>query len=275
MKVASSFQDLGSCFSEDRDLKEDVKWEWVRYCEPSVRRRICVKSAVWARMQRGDAWREVAPTVTYRVETRGMSEAQWQKVDFFKLKCLLSMCKVTRMKKRRGVRAGVRDKMSDGLEPKLFTWLRYVKRMSEEQLPRTLYCAEVEGCRDRGRLCLRWLDGVKNVYIAGIEVCKCETQGVEWRNSMNDKDSSANTIRMTEHTFDAKQRRSALWRSGKHCYTPALNHHLATGGHRNEFSITSMASVQSIKKIPRKCVRESLWCIYLFLARPSPSYRML
>ena len=47
------------------------------------------------------------------------------------------------------------------MKKKVFKWFKHVVRMSEECSSKRKYGFEMEGKRDRGRPCTRWLHGVK------------------------------------------------------------------------------------------------------------------
>ena len=56
-----------------------------------------------------------------------------------------------------GRRVGVRGKMSFRVDRKVSKWFGHAERMSGERLTIRVYEPEVEGRRDRGRPCTRWL----------------------------------------------------------------------------------------------------------------------
>jgi trehalose utilization protein len=45
----------------------------------------------------------------------------------------------------------------------VLSWYGHVERMEEERVVKRVYRSKVEGNRGRGRLKLRWVDGVKAV----------------------------------------------------------------------------------------------------------------
>jgi len=56
--------------------------------------------------------------------------------------------------------------MSDRVDRTVLKWFGHVERMSEERMTKTLQELSVEDRRDRGKLCRRWLNGVKKAYNA-------------------------------------------------------------------------------------------------------------
>jgi len=60
--------------------------------------------------------------------------------------------------------------MSDRVNRTVSKWSGHVERMSEERMTKTLQELNVEDRKDRGRLCKRWLNGVKKA---------CNTRSLE------------------------------------------------------------------------------------------------
>ena len=58
-------------------------------------------------------------------------------------------------------RVGVREKMSEIIDHMALKRFGHVKRLSGEWLSKRAYESMVEGRRDGGRPCARWLDGVR------------------------------------------------------------------------------------------------------------------
>ena len=57
-------------------------------------------------------------------------------------------------------RVDVSGEMSDGGDRKVLKWLGHMRCKSDARLIKKVYEFDLEGSRDRGRTCLRRLDGV-------------------------------------------------------------------------------------------------------------------
>ena len=97
-EVESSFRILGSCFSKDGGQQEDIK---MRVGEGQKTFR--VKNIIFnvrstsLGVRRGLHHRKSTPTVTYGAETLALRTDEGYKLGILKLKCLRSMCVVTRI----------------------------------------------------------------------------------------------------------------------------------------------------------------------------------
>ena len=65
--------------------------------------------------------------------------------------------------------------MNDTADRKVLEWFEHVKRVNGDRLTHRLSESEVEGGKDRGRLCMRLRDGVKKA---------CNTRSLELRDTM-------------------------------------------------------------------------------------------
>ena len=118
----------------------------------------------------------VVQTMTHGAETWSMRMEERRKLDVMELKCLQSMCSVIRKDRWRNdeVTRGVcvRKEMSDRVNRQVLELFRQVERMSGERLTKRVYQFEVGGRRDRGRSCMKWLDGVKKACNARLPKLK-------------------------------------------------------------------------------------------------------
>jgi len=77
--------------------------------------------------------RIVVPTVMYGSESWGMKVEERDKLDVAEMKCLRSMCGVTRMDRVRNEvvrgRVGVPEKLSKKVDRKVLKWLGRVEQM--------------------------------------------------------------------------------------------------------------------------------------------------
>ena len=98
MEAVTSFKYLGSCFSSDGGVKEDVSMrvgEGMRTF--GAMKRMWNGRSVSLRVKRELYERIVVPTVMYGSESWGMKVEERSKLDVAEMKCLRSMCRVTRM----------------------------------------------------------------------------------------------------------------------------------------------------------------------------------
>ena len=94
-----------------------------------------------------------------------MKVEERNKLDVSEMKCLRSMCRVTKMDRVRNEvvreRVGVTESLSKRVDRKVFKWFGHVERMGGERMTKRVYVSEVEGERGRGRPPFRWRDGVR------------------------------------------------------------------------------------------------------------------
>ena len=166
MEVVTSFKYLGSCFSSDGGVKEDVSMrvgEGMRTF--GAMKRMWSGRSVSLRVKRELYERIVVPTVMYGSESWGMKVEERNKLDVAEMKCLRSMCRVTRMDRVRNEvvreRVGVSENLSKRVDRKVLKWFGHVERMGSERLTKRVYVSDVEGERGRGRPPFRWKDGVR------------------------------------------------------------------------------------------------------------------
>ena len=182
MEVVNSFKYLGSCFSSDGGVKEDVSMrvgEGMRTF--GAMKRMWSGRSVTVRVKRELYERVVVPTVMYGSESWGMRVEERDKLDVAEMKCLRSMCGVTRMDRVRNEvvreRVGVPEKLSKRVDRKVLKWFGHVERMGNERMTKRVYVSEVEGNRGRGRPPFRWRDGVRRAC-AEREIGLEEARGV-------------------------------------------------------------------------------------------------
>ena len=97
----------------------------------------------------------VVPTVMYGSESWGMKMEEKGKLDVAAMKCLRSMCRVTRMDSVRNEvvrkRVSVTVKLSKRVDKKVLKFFGQVERMESGRMTKRVYVSEVEGERGRGR----------------------------------------------------------------------------------------------------------------------------
>ena len=91
--------------------------------------------------------RIVVPTVMYGSESWGMKVEERGKLDVAEMKCLRSMCGVTRMDRVRNEvvreRVGVPEKLSGRVDRKVLKWFGHVEQMGSERMTKRVYVSEV------------------------------------------------------------------------------------------------------------------------------------
>ena len=105
------------------------------------------------------------PTALYGAETWNMGMADKKRLDVVEMRCLRSMCGVTRRDRVRNEevrrRTGVTRELSGRAEQSVLKWFGHVERMDENRLVKRIVESDVRGVRLRGRPQLGWKDGVK------------------------------------------------------------------------------------------------------------------
>ena len=135
----------------------------------------------------------VVPTALYGAETWGASVRDRKRLDVMEMKCLRSMCGVTRRDRVRNEevhrRVGVHGTLSERMDKRVLSWFGHVERMEENRLTKRVYKSSAEGVRGRGRPKLGWMDGVKRaveergVNVDGAKELACDRS--EWRAFVN------------------------------------------------------------------------------------------
>ena len=108
----------------------------------------------------------IVPTVLYGGEAWGLKKAERERLDVMEMKCLRSICGVTRLDRIENVelrrRVGVSRPMGVRAVEKLLSWFGHMERMKGERLTKRVYESEVGGARRRGRPPKGWMDAVKD-----------------------------------------------------------------------------------------------------------------
>ena len=110
MEVINSFKYLGSCFSSDGGVKEDVSMRVGEGMKTfGAMKRVWSARSVTLNVKRELYERIVVPTVMYGSESWGMRVEERKRLDVAEMRCLRSMCGVTRWDRLRNgeVREGV------------------------------------------------------------------------------------------------------------------------------------------------------------------------
>ncbi|KAK7882210.1 hypothetical protein WMY93_028384 [Mugilogobius chulae] len=174
LEEVECFQYLGSHVSVDGGIEGEVEFRM-----NEVRK-------IWGGMKRVfecrslgmDAKRRlyegvVVPAALYGAETWSLKVAEKRKLNVMEMKCLRSMCGVTRMDRVRNEevrrRTGVVRELADRAERKALGWFGHVERMEGERLVKKVYEADGPGLRLRGRPRMGWMDGDKAMEMEKLD----------------------------------------------------------------------------------------------------------
>ncbi len=135
----------------------------------------------------------LVPTALYGAETWNKGAVERNRLDVMEMRCLRSMCGVTRMDQVRNEevrrRTGIVKELAERAEQGVLRWFGHVERMEEKHFVKKVTRSDVRGIRPRGRPRMRWLESVKralgargmSVEQGGVLVCDRN----EWRAIVN------------------------------------------------------------------------------------------
>jgi Reverse transcriptase (RNA-dependent DNA polymerase). len=107
----------------------------------------------------------VVPTVLYGAETWGLREDERRRLDVLEMKCLRSMCGVTRLDRIRNeeIRRRTREEkeLSARVDQRVLSWFGHMERMDKDRVVNRIMRSHVKGVRPRGRPRYGWSDGAK------------------------------------------------------------------------------------------------------------------
>ena len=93
----------------------------------------------------------VVPTVMYGSQLWGLKLQKRDRLNVFKMRCLRSMCGVTRLDRIRNDevrrRTGVVKELTGRADENVLRWFGHMERMSEDRLTKRVWKAEVRGNR--------------------------------------------------------------------------------------------------------------------------------
>ena len=103
------------------------------------------------------------PTALYGSETWNMGVAERRRLNVLEMRCLRSMCGVTRMDRVRNVevrrRTGVARDLAGRAEQSVLRWFGHVERMDECRVLKEIKRSDAGSVRLRGRPRTGWMDG--------------------------------------------------------------------------------------------------------------------
>ena len=171
LEEVESFKYLGSHVSVDGRIDVEVKHRMNEVCKVlggmhQVFRNRALGMNAKKRLYEG----LVVPTALYGAETWNMGVAERKGLNVMEMRCLRSMCGVTRYDRVRNEdvrrRTGVVQELSVKAEKKVLNWFGHMERMDEERMVKRIAGSNVEGARLRGRPRLGWMNNVKRALNA-------------------------------------------------------------------------------------------------------------
>ena len=166
LEKVDSFKYLGSVIAADGKVETEVK---VRVNEAGRvhggLRKILKSRSLHMKVKRKLYEGIVVPTALYGAETWSMGTAEKRRLNVLEMRCLRSMCGVTRRDRIRNEeirrRTGVPRGLAGRADQCLLRWYGHVERMEEGSLVKRLMGSDVRGGRLRGRPHLGWMGCVK------------------------------------------------------------------------------------------------------------------
>ena len=194
LEEVGSFRYLGSQVTRSGEIGEEV-----RYRVGEAGKVMGGMKKVWKNRDLGMGVKRrlyesvVVPTALYAAETWGMKTADRQRLDVLEMRCLRSMCGVTRWDRLRNEevrrRTGVLLELSNRAEQRGLRWFGHVERMDEGRMVKRITGSDVRGERPRGRPKFGWMDGVKrSLGERGVSVEQGRVRALdrkEWRKFVN------------------------------------------------------------------------------------------
>ena len=171
LEEVECFKYLGSHVAGDGGVEEEVKFrmkEVGKVCGGMKRIFKCRSLGMNAKRKLYEG--VVVPTALYGAETWNMGAAERRRLNVMEMRCLRSMCGVTRMDRMRNEevrrRTGVGRELAVRAEQGVLRWFGHVERMEEERVVKRITGSDVRGERPRGRPRMGWMDGVKRALDA-------------------------------------------------------------------------------------------------------------
>ena len=171
LEEVESFKYLGSVVAADGGVEEDVRQRVNEGCRVmGVLNGLFKCRELRMEAKRGLYEGVVVPTVMYGSEAWGLKMKERNTLNVFDMRCLRSMCGVTRVDRLRNEevrrRAGVPYELAERVDESVLRWFGHVERMDEGRLTKRVWRGEVDGSRVRGRPRYGWTDGVRRALRA-------------------------------------------------------------------------------------------------------------
>ena len=166
LEKVDCFKYLGSTVASDGKIEAEVK---VRVNEAGKvlggMRKILKSRSLQMNVKRKLYEGIVVPTALYGAETWNVGTTEKKRLNVLEMRCLRSMCGVTRRDRIRNEeirrRTGVLRELAGRADQSLLRWFGHVERMQDGKLVKRLVRSDVGGGRLRGRPRLGWMDCVK------------------------------------------------------------------------------------------------------------------
>ena len=194
LEEVESFRYLGSQVARNGEIEEEVKF---RVGEAGKAmggmKKIWKTRELGMEVKRGLYESVIVPTALYAAETWGMKTADKKRLDVMEMRCLRSMCGVTRWDRLRNEeirrRSGVLLELSKRAEQRGLRWFGHVERMDEGRMVKRITGSGVRGVGGRGRPRMGWGEGVrKSLRERGLSVEEGRVRArdrKEWRKFVN------------------------------------------------------------------------------------------
>ena len=195
LEEVESFRYLGSQVAGNGKIEEEVKLRVVEAGKAmGGMKKIWKNRDLGMTVKRGLYNSVIVPTALYAAETWAMRAADKKRLDVMEMKCLRSMCGVTRWDRLRNEeirrRSGVLLELSNRAEQKGLRWFGHVERMEEGRMVKRITGSDVEGVGMRGRPEMGWMEGVRgSLGKRGVSVEEGRVKARdrrEWRKFVNE-----------------------------------------------------------------------------------------
>ena len=189
LEEVDQFKYLGSIIAADGGVEADVSHRVSEGCKVlGAMNGVIRNRGLGMKVKRALYEKVIVPTVTYGSELWGMKESERRKLNVFEMRCLRSMCGVTRLDRIRNEevreRSGVRKELADRVDINVLRWFGHVERMDDERLLKKVVNARVDGRGARGRPKFGWMDGVRKALKNKLSVREARERARnrnEWR----------------------------------------------------------------------------------------------
>ena len=154
LEEVGSFKYLGSFVAANGGVEEDVRQRVGEGCKTmGVLNGLFKCRSLHMEVKRGLYEGVVVPTVLYGAESWGLKVQERNRLNVFEMRCLRSMCGVTRMDRVRNDevrrRSGVKTELAERVDESVLRWFGHVMRMSEERLTKRVWSTKVNRNRVR------------------------------------------------------------------------------------------------------------------------------
>ena len=189
LEEVDQFKYLGSVIAAKGDVGEDVTNRVKEGCKVLGALNSVIRNrSLGMNVKRALYEKVVVPTVLYGSELWGLKKTERNKLNVFEMKCLRSMCGVTRLDRIRNEevreRTGVRKELAVRVDGNVLRWFGHVERMDDERLLKKVVRARVSGRGVVGKPKTVWMDGVKEAIKDRMSVEEARERArnrSEWR----------------------------------------------------------------------------------------------